>query len=169
MNNKNVFAIIIVTQIILTSCQTENFASEVSEPQTNVTIICEPPSQYLGNYVTGYTDYRRFDYEVMPAIYEWVEGRHIGVSTEYHHILPKYKTEVKHVSFPVGRCRTPEGHLLYQNCDENTKVATKEVTKQFLIQPQRIEMCEVPFLYKDGKTRIVVQPSNVKRILIPSH
>ena len=103
-------ALLFVAQAICISCATNKVAPNDSKLQISAENICEPPAQYLGNYVTGNQRsygtgdekfYETFEYEVIPAKNQWIDGKHEGVSIEYLSFLAKYKTEKEEHEIPV--------------------------------------------------------------------
>jgi len=139
----------LITQAVLISCHTKKLTPVASEWQSSAETICEPPSQYLGNYVTGTlrsygTDdekfYEEIAYDVLPAQYKWIDGKQEGSSIEYFVFYPKYKREKEIIKIPVKKCPPKEVGI---ECDEETKLAIKELVKRVIVKPFRIEKCEV--------------------------
>ena len=100
--NMQIRIIIILTALLLLSCQTpssiENFV-ETKKETMDIEAICDAPAKYVGNYATGFppklSSRGTTEYSIKPAEYKWVAGEVSGASIEYKLIRAKYKTTSK--------------------------------------------------------------------------
>ena len=158
--------LIILTASLLLSCQKDSSKlAETKKETIHVEAICTAPAKYLGNYATGFptklTPHGTTEYSIKPAEYEWVAGEVSGTSIEYKLIRAKYKTTIKRVprGYPCPYEEDPGFN--FDPCDETYTHAMKTVTLRQVIEPPRVEKCEIPYLQENGQTRIVTKPSRV--------
>ncbi len=145
------------------------FGNLVWASPNSIASLCEAPAVYLGEYPTSETNvietdsYRIYEnhlYSIEKPKYEWIDGKHVGTSIEYILIAEKYRTVEETVFISVDSC-FPNAEFKIPNCDQETQKMKKTVVKQELINSLRIEKCQLPFEYVNGKTRILKSPGRV--------
>ena len=97
---------------------------------------------------------------IIPPKYEWVNGEIPGVSKQHFFIPATYKTVTETLTV-LPKCYETKVDLEGKTINIIVPEKTKNVIRQIVVSPARIEKRDVPNVIKDGKTRLTIEPSHL--------